>query len=101
MVRLAEPEGGLPSAASDNRESLGEPAPLGTFASILSRDPGGTGAISPWLGSQSAWDQATRVPRREAARAVPHVWERSRGRRQPELSFHRLRRPATACPAAE
>src|SRR2546422_4744376 len=99
MVRLAEPEGGLPSAASDNRESLGEPAPLGTSASILFRDPGGTGAISPWLGSQSAWDQATRVPRREAARDVPHVCEGSRECRQPELAFHRLRRASAACPA--
>src|SRR2546426_11568976 len=101
MVRLAEPEGGLPSAASDNREALGEPAPLGTSASILFRDPGGTGAISPWLGSQSAWDQATRVPRREAARAVPHVCEGSRGRRQTELAFHRLRRASAAGPAGQ
>src|SRR3989442_15312342 len=99
MVRLAESEGGLPSAPSDARESLGEPAPLGTFASILFRDPGGTGAISPWLGSQSAWDQATRVPRREAARAVPPACQGPRGRRQPELGFHRLRRASAACPA--
>src|SRR3989442_11045069 len=99
MVRLAEPEGGLPSAPSDARESLGEPAPLGTSASILFRDPGGTGAISPWLGSQSAWDQATRVPRREAARAVPHVCEGSRERRPPETGFHPLTPASAACPA--